>query len=76
MRNEVDFIILEGVMIVLAVLAQTAFHPGIFFPVLGRNNKRMNQRNKAMEETEMQPLSNYENVRAPVGYDQTHYNAR
>ncbi|KAL1610663.1 hypothetical protein SLS60_002333 [Paraconiothyrium brasiliense] len=35
MRNEPEFIALEGVMITLAVLTLTLFHPGIFFPVLG-----------------------------------------
>ncbi|KAK4935008.1 hypothetical protein LTR10_023849 [Elasticomyces elasticus] len=34
MQNETDFIVLEGVMIVIAVACQTAFHPGIFFPRL------------------------------------------
>ncbi|KAF1965423.1 RTA1 domain-containing protein, partial [Bimuria novae-zelandiae CBS 107.79] len=34
MRNEVDFIVLEGVMILVTVIAQTAFHPGWFFPPL------------------------------------------
>ncbi|KAL8982424.1 MAG: hypothetical protein Q9177_005277 [Variospora cf. flavescens] len=32
MRNDTEFIILEGVMIVIATLALTAFHPGLFFP--------------------------------------------
>ncbi|KAL8837123.1 MAG: hypothetical protein Q9205_005672 [Flavoplaca limonia] len=32
MQNEVEFIILEGVVIVIAVLCQTAFHPGYCFP--------------------------------------------
>ena len=31
MRKEVDFIVLEGVMIVFTVAAQTIFHPGFFF---------------------------------------------
>ncbi|KAF2262754.1 RTA1-domain-containing protein [Lojkania enalia] len=34
MRNEVEFIVLEGIMIVISVIAQTAFHPGYFFPAL------------------------------------------
>ncbi|KAF2193908.1 sphingoid long-chain base transporter RSB1 [Zopfia rhizophila CBS 207.26] len=34
MRNEVEFIVLEGVMIVIAVLALTVFHPGYCFPAL------------------------------------------
>ncbi|KAL8956526.1 MAG: hypothetical protein Q9193_005978 [Seirophora villosa] len=32
MQNDAEFIVLEGVMIVLAVLALTALHPGHFFP--------------------------------------------
>jgi len=35
MRNEVEFIVLEGVMIVISVLALTVFHPGYCFPALG-----------------------------------------
>lgn len=34
MRDETDFIILEGVMIVVAVLALTVLHPGLCFPAL------------------------------------------
>jgi hypothetical protein len=34
MRNEVEFIVLDGVMIVIAVLALTIFHPGYCFPAL------------------------------------------
>jgi hypothetical protein len=34
MRNEVEFIVLEGVMIVTAVAALTVFQPGYCFPVL------------------------------------------
>ncbi|EXJ91245.1 hypothetical protein A1O1_04355 [Capronia coronata CBS 617.96] len=34
MRNEIGFIILEGVMLVWATLVQTAFHPGYCFPRL------------------------------------------
>lgn len=35
MRNEPEFIALEGAMITLSVLVLTAFHPGYCFPVLG-----------------------------------------
>jgi hypothetical protein len=34
MRKEVDFIVLEGVMIVVSVLMLTVFHPGYCFPAL------------------------------------------
>jgi hypothetical protein len=40
MRNEVEFIVLEGVMIVIAVLALTIFHPGFCFPALGKDKKK------------------------------------
>ncbi|PNS14807.1 hypothetical protein CAC42_2036 [Sphaceloma murrayae] len=53
MRNEKEFLILDGMMIGLAVLAFTVFHPGIWFPPMtGRwQNKR-----KAMDAAEA-PLS-------------------
>lgn len=35
MQEEVEFIILEGAMIAITVLAQTVFHPGLCFPPLG-----------------------------------------
>jgi hypothetical protein len=35
MRNEPEFIVLEGVMIVISVGALTIFHPGYCFPALG-----------------------------------------
>ena len=34
MRNEAEFIVLEGVMIVLSVLVLTVFHPGWCFPAM------------------------------------------
>ncbi|KAJ5155452.1 hypothetical protein N7492_008255 [Penicillium capsulatum] len=34
MKNEEDFMILDGMMIALAVLAFTLFHPGLFLPTL------------------------------------------
>ncbi|EOA88312.1 uncharacterized protein SETTUDRAFT_168669 [Exserohilum turcica Et28A] len=36
MRNELDFIILEGAMIVTAVVALTLFHPGWCFPAVSQ----------------------------------------
>lgn len=57
MRIESEFIALEGIMIVLCVLAQTVCHPGIFFPVMGRDQAREQAKlaNEASEsgETEM-----------------------
>ncbi|KAF1359340.1 RTA1-domain-containing protein [Lizonia empirigonia] len=52
MRNEDEFIVLEGVMIVLSVGILTIFHPGYCFPALdntiGKNKKVA--RNKSMDE--------------------------
>ncbi|KAI4188253.1 MAG: hypothetical protein L6R41_002251 [Letrouitia leprolyta] len=36
MQNETEFIVLEGVMIVIAALALTAFHPGYCFPQMSQ----------------------------------------
>lgn len=67
MRIELEFILLEGVMICLAVLCQTIFHPGIYFPALTSPPKRQKHHKlKNVEDTEMEPLSSYEDVR-PAG---------
>ncbi|KAF4464172.1 rta1 domain [Fusarium albosuccineum] len=34
MRNEKEFLLLDGLMIALAAIALTAFHPGFFFPAM------------------------------------------
>lgn len=39
MRDEVEFIVLEGAMIVIAVVALTVFHPGYCFPVLATGKR-------------------------------------
>lgn len=72
MRIEIEFIILEGVMICLMVLCQTIFHPGIYFPALASKPKGKHQKIKNVDDTEMEPLSSYEDVR-PAGryYDPT-----
>jgi hypothetical protein len=70
MRIEIEFIILEGVMICLAVLAQTVFHPGIYFPALASTSmKQKHQRLKNVADTEMEPLSTYEDVRPAGPYE-------
>lgn len=38
MQNETTFLILDGAMILLAVLTLTVFHPCFFFPFLGRKD--------------------------------------
>jgi hypothetical protein len=57
MRNEVEFIVLEGVMIVIAALVLTVFHPGICFPnALGNTigkNKRSLKTEREDSSTEM-----------------------
>jgi hypothetical protein len=45
MRNEPEFIALEGAMIVVSVAALTVFHPGYCFPALGNT---IGKKNKAM----------------------------
>ncbi|KAI4170910.1 MAG: hypothetical protein LQ343_004674 [Gyalolechia ehrenbergii] len=39
MQNETEFIVLEGVMIVIAALAVTAFHPGYCFPQMSQRKR-------------------------------------
>ncbi|MCJ1370479.1 hypothetical protein MMC20_001692 [Loxospora ochrophaea] len=39
MQNEVDFIVLDGTMVALAVLSLTVFHPGWSFPLMQMQNK-------------------------------------
>jgi hypothetical protein len=52
MRNETDFIVLEGVMIVMSVLVLTVFHPGLCFPALGNTiGKNRAGREKSMDAT-------------------------
>lgn len=50
---------LEGVMITVAVLVLTVFHPGICFPVLGANQaaeyKRVNRKDAEESSVEMLP---------------------
>ncbi|KAF1829406.1 RTA1-domain-containing protein [Decorospora gaudefroyi] len=47
MRNETDFIILEGAMIVVSVLVFTVFHPGYCFPALGNTIGKKTKRARA-----------------------------
>jgi hypothetical protein len=51
MRNEAEFIVLEGVMIVIAVGVLTVFHPGYCFPALGNTigKKSRTTRGKSIE---------------------------
>jgi hypothetical protein len=52
MRNEAEFIVLEGVMIVIAVLVLTVCHPGFCFPAMSNTiGKKSNRPNKSMSES-------------------------
>ncbi|KAH7070128.1 RTA1 like protein-domain-containing protein [Paraphoma chrysanthemicola] len=55
MRNEVEFIVLEGVMIVIAVAALTVFHPGYCFPALGNTiGKKSRIARKSVDESDVE----------------------
>ena len=53
MRNEAEFIVLEGVMIVLSVGVLTVFHPGYCFPALGNTigKSKKASRGKSLDES-------------------------
>lgn len=50
MRNEAEFIVLEGVMIVISVGVLTVFHPGYCFPALA-NTIGKNKKAKSLDES-------------------------
>jgi Na+-transporting methylmalonyl-CoA/oxaloacetate decarboxylase gamma subunit len=51
MRNEAEFIALEGVMIVISVLVLTICHPGICFPAMSNTiGKKSKRNNKSISE--------------------------
>lgn len=70
MRIELEFIILEGAMISLAVACQTIFHPGKYFPAITGKTCYAHQKIKGVEDTEMEPLSNYEDIRPAGRYEE------
>ena len=39
MQDQTDFIVLDGVMITIATLCLTAFHPGVVFPEMQMHGK-------------------------------------
>lgn len=58
MRNEPEFIVLEGVMIVIAVGALTIFHPGYCFPALGNTiGKNKANRPKSVGDSDVEMVS-------------------
>lgn len=52
MRDEAEFIVLEGVMIVISVGVLTIFHPGYCFPALGNTigKNKKTSRGKSLDE--------------------------
>ncbi|KAH8732198.1 RTA1 like protein-domain-containing protein [Phaeosphaeriaceae sp. PMI808] len=77
MRIEFEFIILEGVMIALTVAVQTVFHPGVYFPALASApNKQKHHRIKNVNDTEMEPLSSYEDMRPAGRYEDSRPGSR
>ena len=57
MRIEIEFVILEGAMIVLTVTAMTVFHPGLCFPALGNTmGKKARYAKTSGSETEIEML--------------------
>lgn len=56
MQEETEFIVLEGVMIVITVLAQTVFHPGLCFPALGNTIGKRKQAQGSGSETDVEML--------------------
>ncbi|KAF2242873.1 RTA1-domain-containing protein [Trematosphaeria pertusa] len=53
MRQEGEFIALEGVMIVITVAAQTIFHPGYCFPALASTFGKKGQKSISESDVEM-----------------------
>ena len=56
MRIEIEFVILEGVMICLTVMAMTVFHPGLCFPALGNTMGRYARTRSGTEIELLQPV--------------------
>jgi len=60
MRNEAEFIALEGVMIVISVAALTIFHPGYCFPALANTigkNKSLSQEKSIDESSDAEMIA-------------------
>ncbi|KAH8595311.1 RTA1 like protein-domain-containing protein [Bisporella sp. PMI_857] len=53
MRNEVEFMILDGCMIAIAAILMTVAFPGAYFPSIGgpAGNKRLGQKNQTEDDT-------------------------
>jgi hypothetical protein len=60
MRNEPEFIVLEGVMIVIAVGVLTVFHPGYCFPALGNTiGKKNKYTRKSIGDSDVEMMSTH-----------------
>jgi hypothetical protein len=46
MKNEAEFMVLDGAMIALACILMTVAHPGIFFPAIGSRNRRASEKER------------------------------
>ncbi|KAK1093717.1 hypothetical protein LTR48_001784 [Friedmanniomyces endolithicus] len=40
MRQQAEFMVLDGAMIATAAILMTVAHPGIFFPAIGSRNRK------------------------------------
>lgn len=61
MRHETEFLILDGVMVLLGVIAFTIFHPGFWFPRMSgrwlKNEKAISGPGSALSERDDISLS-------------------
>ena len=67
MRNETDFIVLDGVMCTIATLFLTAFHPGYCFKPM-QNLRPTMRRNKALSEKQVRSTSQSDIEAGTVSY--------
>ncbi|KAL0943391.1 uncharacterized protein CTRU02_201277 [Colletotrichum truncatum] len=54
MQDEITFLVLDGAMILVAVLLLTIFHPAVYFPSLGKKNDKVLERRTGSNDYEMQ----------------------
>ncbi|KAI4711741.1 hypothetical protein J4E89_003183 [Alternaria sp. Ai002NY15] len=70
MRNEIEFIILEGAMIAITVAAQTVFHPGLCFPALGNTMGKQKYVKAGKSESEIEMMTPGETAsRRDISYE-------
>ncbi|KAL9109803.1 MAG: hypothetical protein Q9187_008122 [Circinaria calcarea] len=71
MRNEPDFIVLDGVMCAIATLFLTVFHPGYCFKPM-QNLRPTMRRNKALSEKQARSTSESDVEAGSVSYIGAH----